>query len=90
MNKKYIHPNVIPFVSGLSLWAYSVWFLMDWKESIISAIVLYLYGYSISYGSKEYIIFNTTTRRNETKAVILFCGFILLATTFNIAVRFFK
>ena len=50
----YIEPEPISFILGLLTWAILVFSKLDSIETIVSGIALLLYGYSISYGSKNY------------------------------------
>ena len=50
----YIEPDPITFFAGLFLWALTVFTLLDLKEAIFTGLALVIYGYSISYGSKNY------------------------------------
>jgi len=52
--KKFIEVEPITFIIGLSIYAITVWTLLDWTETILVTISLLAYGYSISYGSKTY------------------------------------
>ena len=50
----YIEPEPISFILGLLTWAILVFSKLDLIETIVSGIAILLYGYSISYGSKNY------------------------------------
>ncbi len=51
---KYIEPEPISFWVGLGIWAVLVSVSFSLVETILSGVSWGLYGYSISYGSKNY------------------------------------